>query len=103
MMVINKAPFPAEEVIFFDKSKLTVYLNFIEKNLCLASSEIVDIRRKIACLDDIKQEIKDIHMSILSLNKKLDANEVTLFNHHQKLLDLESDFRLHDHVKNILI
>ena len=70
MMVINKAPFPAEEVIFFDKSKLTVYLNFIEKNLCLASSEIVDIRQKIACLDDIKQEIKRAIRQTLEDNKR---------------------------------
>lgn len=98
MIEITKGPFAVNEVIHFDFTKLSGFLSFLEKNICIASTEIVNIKKRIACLDDIKQDLKEIHLNIQSFNKRFDSIETTIFGHQQKFLELEAHFKSHDNV-----
>ena len=98
MIELKKAPFLANEVISLDFSKLSSFLTFLEKNLGLAISEIITINERISCLDIIKQDIKDIKLSIVTMNKRIDTIDSTIYNHHNKLLELETEISTHESV-----
>jgi len=98
MIELKPSPFPAKEVISLDFSKLSGFLAFLEKNLGSAISEIIHINERIACLDVIKQDIKDIKLSLVSVNKRLDTIDTTIYNHHHKILELETEVNSHESV-----
>jgi hypothetical protein len=102
MIELKPAPFPVKEVISLDFSKLSGFLTFLEKNLGSAISEIIRINERIACLDVIKQDIKDIKYSLVTVNKRLDTIDSTIYNHQNKLLQLETEITSHETVCTFL-
>lgn len=98
MIEIFQAPFPANEVIYFDTERLSANLSFLEKNLCLASTEIVTINKKISCLVQIKADIKDIYLTLASFTKRFDSIDTTIFSHQLKFLDLEATLKAQERV-----
>jgi hypothetical protein len=101
LLEITRRPCEARDAIYFEHSNLVKFLDFLDNSQLKAHSDIHDIKVRIEVLDVIEDQVKDIYTKIAVHEKRLEGVDSSLFNHQQKLLELEVHARSHLEVLTI--
>ena len=98
-----KAPCLSKEAIFFDFNNLALFLDFLETGYKNSNDEIIQIKNKILVIPDIQNDIKDLQHTQETHKVKIESAEQGIFNHQEKILDLEINSRTNKDVIIIIL